>query len=451
MVRIRKCLRLAVLTSSLTGALTNFCSAQESNWHHWRGPNVSGSISTGKPPIKWSDDSHIKWKVDVPGTGSSSPIVHDNQIIVLSALKTERVKEGGDNPPPPAENQAAERQDGRRGGRRGGASPTNYYQFLVLSYDRQTGKELWRQAVAEAVPHEAGHNTNTFASSSPVTDGKVIIASFGSRGVYCLDMKGKVQWSKQFGTMRTAAGFGEGASATLAGDKVIVPWDHEGESFIVALKVTDGTELWRTPRKEGTTWGTPLIVNHNGRTQVIVNGRSVRSYDAADGKQIWECGGMTSNPIPTPILFGENVIAATGFRGNSIVSIPLDSKGDVTGKTTWSNGDAAPYVPTPTLYDGKLYLNKTNGGIVSVLDAQTGKVLVSQQRLDDIPIMYSSPVAAGGHIYFTSRDGKTVVIKNTQPIEVVATNSLDDTIDSSFAIVGDNIFVRGLTQLYCLE
>lgn len=436
-------------------AASTFCDcgkAQEANWHHWRGPNISGAVSTGKPPIKWSDDSHIKWKVEVPGAGSSTPIIHENQVIVLSALKTDRVKEGGENPPPAAnENQGGDRQDGRRGGRRGGASPTNYYQFLVLSYDRSTGKELWQKSVIEAVPHEAGHNTNTFASSSPVTDGKVIVASFGSRGVHCLDLKGNVLWSKQFGTMRTAAGFGEGASATLAGDKVIVPWDHEGESFIVALKVADGSEIWRTPRKEGTTWGTPLVVQHKGRTQIVINGRSVRSYDAAPPTQIWECGGMTSNPIPTPILFGENVIAATGFRGNSIVSIPLDSKGDVTGKVTWSNGDAAPYVPTPTLYEGKLYLNKTNGGVVSVLDATTGKVLVSQQRLDDIPIMYSSPVAAAGHVYFTSRDGKTVVIKNTEPLEVVATNSLDDTIDSSFAIVGNNIFVRGQTQLYCLE
>lgn len=426
--------------------LVNSANCQEANWHHWRGPSVNGSVATGKPPINWSNDSHIKWKVEVPGAGSSTPIIHDNQVLVLSAVKTERVQENNE----PAQQTNPTQQEGRRGGRQR-VAPTNYYQFLILSYDRQTGKELWRQILTEAVPHEAGHNTNTFASASPITDGNVVIASFGSRGVYCLDMHGKLLWKKLIGTMRTAAGFGEGASPSIAGDKVIVPFDHEGDSFLLALKISDGSEIWRTARREGTTWGTPLVVSHKGKTQIIVNGKSVRSYDATDGKQIWECGGMTSNPIPTPILFGENVIVATGFRGNAVVSIPLDSTGDVSKAVSWSRDDAAPYVPTPTLYNGKLYLNKTNGGVISVIDAKTGKELISQVRLEDIPIMYSSPVAAGGHVYFTSRDGKTVVVRDSAPLEIVATNSLDDTIDSSFAIVGNHIFVRGQTQLYCLE
>ena len=446
-------LRNSALSLTLALVFGSMSFAQEANWDNWRGPNFNGAVMSGKPPINWSSDSHIKWKVTVPGAGSSTPIIHGNQVIVLSAIKTDRVKEGANNQAAtPAENSQGDRPEGRRGGGgRRSPAPTNFHEFVVLSYDRATGKELWKTVVVENVPHEAGHNTNTFASSSPVTDGKMIYASFGSRGIYCLDMNGKVQWSKQLGTMRTAAGFGEGASAALAGDKLIVPWDHEGESFIVALKTSDGSEIWRTPRSEGTCWSTPLIVQHKGRTQVIANGRTVRSYDAANGKLIWECGGQTSNPIPTPILFGENVICMTGYRGNSILSIPLDSQGDVTGKSSWSRNDSAPYVPTATLYEGKLYLSKGNSGVISCVDAKTGDALITDERLEGVQMMYSSPVAANGHIYYTSREGKTVVLKSGAPLQVVATNQLDDTVDSSLAIVGNSIFVRGLTQLYCIE
>ncbi len=364
--------RNSALSLTLALMFGSLSIAQEANWDNWRGPNFNGAVTSGKPPINWSSDSHIKWKITVPGAGSSTPIIHGNQVIVLSAIKTDRIKEGAsDQAAPPTENSQGDRPEGRRGGGgRRSPAPSNFYEFVVLSYDRATGKELWKTVVAENVPHEAGHNTNTFASSSPVTDGKMIYASFGSRGIYCLDMNGKVQWSKQLGTMRTAAGFGEGASAAVAGDKLIVPWDHEGESFIVAIKTSDGSEVWRTPRSEGTCWSTPLIVQHKGRTQVIANGRTVRSYDAANGKLIWECGGQTSNPIPTPILFGENVICMTGYRGNSILSIPLDSQGDVTGKASWSRSDSAPYVPTATLYEGKLYLCKGNSGVISCVDAK---------------------------------------------------------------------------------
>lgn len=252
--------------------------------------------------------------------------------------------------------------------------------------------------------------------------------------------------------MRTVASFGEGSSATIAGDRLIVPWDHKGESFIVALDANTGDEVWRTARSEGTCWSTPLIVEHKGRTQVIANGKRVRSYDLATGNQIWECGGQVSNPIPSPILFGDQVICMTGYRSNAIYCISLDSEGDVTDtkKVVWSNNEAAPYVPSATLYQGQLYLNKGNNNVISSLDAKTGKVLIAQMRLNGLSDLYASPVAANNHIYFTGRDGTTVVVKHGTELEIVATNALGESIDGSLTIVGDKIFVRGESHLFCI-
>lgn len=434
----------------LAGANAAAIFAQDANWDQWRGPNKNGSVDTGNPPIEWSLEKNIIWKADLPGKGSSTPIIHGNQIIVLSAVKTDRVKEGA-----AAQAPAADAGGGRPGGGRGfggGAAPTNFYQFMVLSYDRKTGVKQWEKTLTEEVPHEGGHRTNTYASSSPTTDGKNIYIDFGSRGIYCLDMQGNLKWKKQLGKMRTVATFGEGSSATIAGDKLIVPWDHEGDSFVVALNADNGDEIWRTARSEGTCWATPLVVEHKGRTQVITNGKRVRSYDLATGKQIWECGGQVRNPIPSPILDDEHVICMTGYQGNAIRCVSLDSEGDVTDtkKVLWANNDAAPYVPSATLYKGQLYLNKSNNNIVSSLDAKTGQVLISQKRLNGLTDLYASPVAANNHIYFTGRDGTTVVVKHGKDLEVVATNPLGETIDGSLAIVGDQIFVRGESHLFCI-
>ncbi len=265
-------------------------------------------------------------------------------------------------------------------------------------------------------------------------------------------MQGKLKWNKQLGKMRTVATFGEGSSATITGDKLIVPWDHEGDSFVVALNANNGDEIWRTARSEGTCWATPLVVEHKGRTQVVTNGKRVRSYDLATGKQIWECGGQVRNPIPSPILDGDHVICMTGYQGNAIRCVSLDSEGDVTDtkQVVWANNDAAPYVPSATLYKGQLYLNKANNNIVSSLDAKTGQVLISQKRLSGLTDLYASPVAANNHIYFTGRDGTTVVVKHGKDLDVVATNPLGETIDGSLAIVGDQIFVRGESHLFCI-
>jgi outer membrane protein assembly factor BamB len=455
---MRICLSVVLIFAS--GVAT----AQESEWTHWRGPNQNGSVETGTPPIEWGLDKNIIWKVELPGQGSSTPIIVGDQVIILSAVKTDSSLEEATEPKAesPRGGSRGERgaggraEGGRGGGGRGGGGrggvPTSKYKFLVLSYDRNTGEKNWEQSVAEEVPHEGIHSTNTFASSSPTTDGEHLFVDFSSRGIYCLDLNGKIVWKQSLGKMRTRNSFGEGASAALWGDRLFVPWDHEGNSFIAALDKSNGNVIWKTERDEATTWATPLVVEHNGRTQVILNGTSVRSYDAQDGGLIWECGGQTGNAIPTPMVCEDKVICMTGFRGNAVYCIALDSEGDVssTSKVAWKYSSAGPYVPTGTLYRNQIYLNKANTSVVASLDAKTGKEMIKPQRLSDLGEIYSSPVAVNDHIYFTDRSGTTAVIKHGDSLDVVAKNSLGETIDSSLAIVGDRIFIRGEKHLFCI-
>ncbi|WDQ17208.1 PQQ-binding-like beta-propeller repeat protein [Rhodopirellula sp. P2] len=447
------------------------------DWPQWRGPDSSGAALESNPPTTWSESENILWKIDVPGFGSSTPIVLGDRVYVSTAVKTERKAEGADSSEAPVEasSEAApprgERRAGGgrpeggrggperggrgrgRGGRGGDAKPTNYHDFMVIAYDRTDGKEIWRTSLTQEVPHEAGHNTNTLASSSPITDGEKLYMSFGSRGVFCLDLDGKQLWSVDLGQMQTRNQFGEGSSPAVHNGTLVVPWDHEGESFIVALDAATGDEKWRQSRDEQTTWSTPLITEYEGRTQVITNGsKRVRSYDLATGELIWECGGQAGNPIPSPVRFEDNVIVMTGFRGYAIYSIPLSAKGDVTNSDviTWIEEDAAPYVPSPVLYKGQLYFVKANNGVLVSRQAKTGELVIDQTRLPEISTVYASPVAAADHIYFTGRDGTTLVLSHGSEMEVVATNQLADEIDASAAIVGDQIFMRSKSHLYCI-
>ena len=460
MKAIYPCATYCVLWTLLSSALANVRDV-DSDWPRWRGPDASGTAPSAHPPTRWSEHENVRWKIEVPGVGSSTPIVLGDRIYVSTAVKTERIEERADGPADSNAARSAADQPGTareegRGRRRpfgGGSAPTHYYAFVMLAYDRATGKEIWRTTATEQVPHEAGHSTNTFASSSPVSDGERLYISFGSRGVYCLDLDGRQLWQRNLGRMETRAQFGEGSSPAIHDGTLIVPFDHEGDSFIVALDARTGQETWRQPRDERTTWSTPLITEFNGRTQVITNGTNrVRSYDLNRGELIWECGGQAGNPIPSPVRFEDNVIVMTGYQGYAIYSIPLSSEGDITGSdaVTWMAKDAAPYVPSPVLYRGQLYFLKSNNGILLARDAKTGALVIDETRLPEVSTVYASPVAAADRIYITGRDGTTVVLQHGKKLEILATNKLNEEIDASAAIVDGEIFFRGKRHLYCV-
>jgi len=402
-------------------------------WPQWRGPLGSGVGPHADPPLKWSETNNIKWKLVLPGEGDSTPIIWADRVFVLSAV-------------PVSKDQGQPATD------KGSNGP---FQFTVICLDRSSGKILWQKVARETAPHEGHQENNTFASASPVTDGKYVWTFFGSRGLYCYDFDGNLKWEKDFGLMKTKMGFGEGASPALSGDTLVVNWDHEGDDFIVALDKTTGKELWRQPRNEATGWSTPLIVKFNGQKQVVVNATGkVRSYDLASGKELWSCGGQTANAIPSPVTQGDLVYLTSGFRGNALQAIRLGRTGDLTGTDAivWSHNKSTPYVPSPLLTDNYLYVISGNDAMLSCFNSQNGEAQFERERLEAIRGVYASPVSAGDRVYVLGREGTCVVLKKGPKFEVLAVNTLADSrSDASIALVEKQLFLRTAHNLYCIS
>lgn len=424
---------------------------EDKHWPNWRGPDTNGVARSERAPVQWSEEQNIRWKVAVPGVGSSTPIVWGDTLYVTTAIETDRMPEGAAAEPEPE----PEAERGGRGGRGGGdRKPKKIHEFAVVALDRKDGSVKWQTKVAETVPHESIHSTNTQASASPITDGQHIIAFFGSRGLHCLDMQGKLLWSKDLGKMQTRNEFGEGASPALYKDTIVVVWDHEGADFIAAYDKATGKELWKQERDEITAWATPLIVPVGERMQVIATAtNATRAYDLATGELVWWLGGMTSNCIPTPILHEGVAYIMSGFRGAALQAIRLaDAQGDLTDSKAvlWRHAQETSYVPSGVLTDGHLYFLRNNNGVLSCLDAATGEVKYSGQKLTDVRSVYSSLTAAGENVYVPSREGTTVVFKAGPEFAEVGVNVLDDTFDASPVIVGGELYLRGWKHLYCI-
>ena len=409
---------------------------------------MNGVAPDANPPIEWSEKKNIKWKAEIPGHGLSTPIITGDLVIVQTAILAVPSKEKSAEAPKGG--------DGGPGGGRGprAEAPTDPYKFTVIALDRSTGKQVWEKTVREVVPHEGSHNDGSLAPASPVTDGEHIFAYFGSRGLYCLTMKGDLVWEQDLGDMKTRAGFGEGSSPALHGDTLVVNWDHEGDDFIVALDKKTGKEKWRRPRDEPTSWSTPLIVEAGGSTQVIVSADNrVQSYDLANGEGLWECGGLGANAAPTPVANSSLVFAMSGYQDPALLAIRYsEAKGDITDSASvaWKTAEGTSYVPSALLYGDTMYFLQKNTGLLSCLDPETGKPHYAQQRLEGIPGVYASPVGAADRVYFAGRSGVTVVLKRGKSFERLAKNDLNDEFTASPAIVGNELFLRGKKRLYCI-
>lgn len=408
-------------------------------WHQWRGPTADGrAASDARPPVRWDKETNIRWTADLPGEGTATPAIWGDQIFVLSAEATNRRAESA----PQADERAKTKP------------PDQFYRFLVTCLDRNTGKQLWQNTATEQVPHEGHHETHTYAAGSPTTDGELLFASFGSQGIYCYSVTGELVWQTSLGRMRTRFGWGEAVTPALAGDLLIVNWDQEENSFITALDKYTGNEVWKVDRpKEVTSWNTPLITEFNGRQMIVVNGTDrARAYDALTGSEIWACGGQTTNAIPSPVRYEDMVICMSGYRGAAAFAIPLSASGDITeqSQTRWHHAQGTPYVPTPALSGDRLFFTAGNSDVLTCLDVRTGKVLADRRRLSGLGSVYASPLVANGHLYFTGRQGTTVVLKDNDALDVAAVNSLDDAIDASPIGVGNQLFLRSWKKLYCI-
>ena len=326
---------------------------------------------------------------------------------------------------------------------------TQNHEFVVLAVSRKTGKILWQQTVHKALPHEAGHVTASLASASPVTDGEHVFAFFGSHGLYCLDTTGKLLWKKDLGEMHTKHGHGEGSSPALHGDTLIVNWDHEEQSFLVALDKRTGKQRWRVARAEDTSWATPIVVEHAGKAQVIVPGTNrLRGYDLANGAVIWECGGLSSNIVASPVAAERRRLRRQQLRHAGHAGHPTRRR-----QGRHHRHEAGPLEPPPrhtlravaaALRRLALHTCSTTRASSSRLDAKTGDDQGGPFRLEAIRNVYASPVGAAGRIYVTSRDGVTQVMSHGEATpKMLAVNRLDDTISASAAIAGRELFLRG--------
>jgi len=419
-------------------------------WPHWRGPLDSGVAPQADPPLTWSETNNVRWKVKIPGAGTATPILWENKLFILTAVPTGRTLD-------PAE--AAARKAALATLPSGGARevspnvnpPQDFFRFMVLCLDRQTGRTLWERIACEEAPHEGHHRNHGYASASPVTDGEHLIVSFGSRGLYCYDLAGGLVWKKDLGKLFTRKSFGEGSSPALQGNTVVVVRDHEEEDVLLAFDKKDGRELWRTRRDEPTSWSTPVIVEHGGRAQVLVAASSgLRGYDLKDGRELWSGPVLTESVIPSPVHANGVVFVMSDYQKKVLYAIRLGKTGALAGTEAvlWNYRRYAPYVSSPLVVEELIYFGANTSGKLTCLNARTGEPHFEAESIPGLQNLYASPVAAKDRVYVLSREGTCVVLKRGPKLEVLATNALKEKTDASMALAGKDIFIRGQTHLY---
>ena len=404
-------------------------------WPWWRGPLGNGVSPDGDPPLHWSEKQNVRFKVAIDGDGLATPIVWGDRIYVLSA----RSLEAG---------------EGTRPATDASGVPLPKQRLLVTAYDRHDGSVEWQRVAVERVPHESHHQESGWATASPVTDGERLYAHFGSAGTFAYTLDGELVWKVDLGDMTTRLGYGEGSSPALWGDTLVVNWDHEGDSFVVAFDARTGKERWRKERPgELTSWSTHLIQEHEGRVHVIVAafGRT-RAYDIRTGEVLWSLAGLGMNPIPTPIYDAGVLYLASGKRDSPrMLAVDLrGAKGDLdeSGAVLWTRDRDTPYVSTPLLYRGQLYFFRHVLSFLTSVDAATGKTLFTERL--ELGNVFASPAAAAGRIYLLGREGRALVLEPGPRLKILAENQLADGFDASPVIVGGDLYLRGRRFLYAL-
>lgn len=461
------------ITMVLVGYLA--VSGQTADWPQFRGPTGDGVTQETSLPSEWAADKGIKWKAKIPGYAWSCPVVWGDKVFLTTAVSEKQTKPsmrggfggggfGGGG-------------GGGFGGRRSGP-PDDIYRWEVYCLDRADGKVLWKQLAIERKPTIATHNTNTYASETPVTDGERLYAYFGMTGVFCFDFTGKQLWTKDLGSYRMMMGWGTGSSPTLEGDRLFVQCDNEEKSFLVALTKKTGEQLWRVERDERSSWSTPYVWKNQKRTELVVSGsRKVRSYDPATGKVLWEVGGLSGRCAATPVGDADMIYFGSGGGqggrgfggggggggggmgggGGPLFAVRAGTSGDVSlksGETSnagiaWSATSGGPSTASPLLYKGHLYI--LGNGMLTCFDAKTGKPAYSKERLPNARGFTSSPWAYEGKIFCLDEAGLTTVIQAGPEFKVLGKNKLDDMFWSSPAIAGGTLFIRGLDNVYCIK
>jgi outer membrane protein assembly factor BamB len=435
---MRVCLR-SLLPASLALAAVTCCLAAAGDWPGWRGPSSNGISALKNFPVSWSRDHNVAWKTPLPGRGHSSPVVWGNRVFLTTDIE-------GDVLPGAAP--AKHKMDGQPFRHPDSVGGNRKHTLKVLCFDGSTGKQLWERTAYDGAVFDDVHKFNTYASPTPVTDGKYVYAYFESQGLYKYDFDGALVWKMSLGGISTL-GVGTGASPVLFEDKIVILADQDdGEaSFLAAVSTADGKIAWKTARKEAITWTTPVVVESGKQPLLIVPAmEDVAAYDPRSGKELWRTEGLESNSVHTPVFGHGMVYVTSGFPKKITMAIRLDpAKGRE--RVAWKYEKGTGYIPSPILYGDDLYV-LTGAGLVTCLDAITGEPKYEGKRFPKPAQFTSAPVAFDGKLMITSNDGDTYVVKAGPEFEVLATNSLDESVYASLALAGDSVYIRSANSLY---
>jgi len=426
------------------GALAAPASAQ--NWPSFRGPDASGvAPSPADVPIEWNLDTsrHVAWRTPIPGLAHSSPIVWGDRIYVTTAVASSG-KPG------------VTTGDSSKAGI-DAASDMVAHTWRLLAIDKQSGRIVWNTVAHQGVPRLKRHVKASHASSTPATDGRVIVALLGSEGLFCFDMSGALKWRKDLGVLDVGLvddptyQWGPASSPVIDRDLVIVQNDRHKDSFLAAYALADGREVWRAARDEMPSWATPLVFHGRGRSEIVTNSpKAIRGYDPASGRELWRMSDDdTQVKVPTPVAAGEIIVVTGGYPsgGRPIYGIRSGGSGTLDRRAlAWRAERGSPYTGTPIVYDGLLYIC-TDNGILSAFDAATGARLYQQRLSPDAGAFSASPVAAAGRIYLTGEDGTIFVVKAGRTFELLASNRMNSVLMATPAISGNLLIVRTLTDL----
>jgi outer membrane protein assembly factor BamB len=407
-------------------------------WPGWRG-RANGVSTLRTLPSSWSAERGVAWKVDVPGRGHSSPVVWGNRIFLTKDIEGDVIP-GAAPVKHKLEGQPFVHPDSVSGNRK--------HTLKVLTYDAGNGKLLWERTAYEGKVFDDTHRFNTYASPTPVTDGKFVYVWFESQGLYKYDFDGKLVWTASLGGI-ASLGVGTGGSPVLFEDLILLLCDQdEGEhSFLAAVSTRDGKVVWKLDRKNQITWTTPALVESGGRKLLIVpSTEDVVAYDPRTGKELWRAEGLGGNVVHAPVVGHGMVYVSTGYPTKKTMGIRLDpAPGEA--RVAWKYEKGAGYIPSPILYGDYVYL-MTGAGLLTCLDAHTGEPKYEAKRFPTPGQFVASPVAFDGKVLITSQDGDTYVVKAGPVHEIIGTNPLGEQVFASLALVGDSIYIRAEKHLY---
>ncbi len=413
---------------------------QQAGWPQWRGPDGRGQAASGAP-TEWAAGANVVWRAPIPGRGHSSPIVVGDRIFLTAA-------ESGD----PVEGAAAviHFMGGEEFLHPDSLGADRRLKVFLMAFDRRDGALLWKRTVRSGLPYDNRHRVGSYANPTPASDGERVITWFGTQGLHAFSLTGDRVWSRDFGGVGTM-GMGVGISPLLLPEAglVVVQNDVEGGegSFIAAVDTSDGKERWRVDRDQPAGWATPISVRTEaGETLIVAMGAgNIVAYEAESGAERWRVEGLLSNAVPSPVASAEGIVfAATGYPRKRVLALRA---GD--GSLLWSYRKGQGYVPSPIFHRGLLYL-VSDAGILTALNGRTGEVVYEGGRVPVPSRFFSSPVVAGERIYLTSEEGETHVIRTGARFSVLATNSLDEPVMASPAIVDGAIYLRGAEHLYAI-